>query len=142
MYSLKLRSEVAPFHLYLHPPIIGSIDVVYPDIKLCKHMATNFCFGLPHVLRLVSKDGECKREQAHQPIGPLTLSCIQVHLLSLPLLSALSYPHPLLHTSVAVEVLNRVLSDGLPDTFMPSPLPFSTKDGYEIQVLCSVQVCV
>ncbi len=33
-----------------------------------------------------------------------------------------------------------MLSDGLPDTFLPSSLPFSTKDGYEIQVMCSVQV--
>ncbi|GAX80614.1 hypothetical protein CEUSTIGMA_g8049.t1 [Chlamydomonas eustigma] len=73
----------------------GVVEVLYPDTKICKHSGTNSCYGLPHVLRLVSKE--------------------------------------------AVEIMSRVLTDGLPDTFLPSSLPFSTNDGYEVQVMCSVQ---
>lgn len=33
-------------------------QVLYPDTKLCKIINYQYCYGLPHVLRVVSKDGE------------------------------------------------------------------------------------
>jgi hypothetical protein len=39
-----------------------------------------------------------------------------------------------------VRVVQDVLSNSLPDSFFPGPMPFSNKDGYTMQVLASVQV--
>lgn len=33
-------------------------QVLYPDTKLCKILNYTHAYGLPHVLRVVSKDGE------------------------------------------------------------------------------------
>jgi hypothetical protein len=32
------------------------------------------------------------------------------------------------------DALNRVMTDGVPDTFFPSSMPFTTRDGYTVQV--------
>jgi hypothetical protein len=39
-----------------------------------------------------------------------------------------------------VRVVQDVLSNSLPDSFFPGPMPFSNRDGYTLQVLASVQV--
>ncbi|KAG1662271.1 hypothetical protein FOA52_002160 [Chlamydomonas sp. UWO 241] len=72
----------------------GNVEVVSEEIRLCKYSAAD-AFGLPHVLRLVSRD--------------------------------------------AIKILSHVLIDTLPDNFMPSPMPYSTKDGYELQIMASLQ---
>lgn len=36
----------------------GSVEVVSEEIRLCRHSECD-AFGLPHVLRLVSRDGAC-----------------------------------------------------------------------------------
>jgi hypothetical protein len=38
-----------------------------------------------------------------------------------------------------VDQLQRVLCEGLPETFFPSPAPFTTRDGCTVQLLTSVQ---
>jgi hypothetical protein len=39
-----------------------------------------------------------------------------------------------------VRVVQDVLSNSLPYSFFPGPMPFSNRDGYTMQVLASVQV--
>ena len=34
-----------------------------------------------------------------------------------------------------------MLTESLPDSFFPGPMPFGTKDGYTVYVYASVQVC-
>ena len=56
----------------------------------------------------------------------------------------LPFPTPSpLHPSylpAGAETLQRLLTDSLPDSFFPDALPFSTKDGYTVLNMCSVQV--
>lgn len=37
-------------------------------------------------------------------------------------------------------MLHDVLTNSLPDSFFPGPMPFSTGDGCTVQILASVQV--
>ena len=39
----------------------------------------------------------------------------------------------------AAEVLSEVLTEGMPDSFFPSSLPFHTKDSYEVRAIASIQ---
>jgi hypothetical protein len=59
-------------------------------------------------------------------------------------LACFSPSHPcsnlLLRMPAGVWVVQDVLSNSLPDSFFPGPMPFSNKDGYTMQVLASVQV--
>ena len=54
-YQRRFSADKCTAHLMYM--CTGHVQVLYSDLKLCKHSATNLCFGLPHVLRLVSKDG-------------------------------------------------------------------------------------
>lgn len=45
------------FHVRVSP-FQGGLEVLYSDTKLCKIYSFAHCFGLPHVLRVVSKEGE------------------------------------------------------------------------------------
>lgn len=74
----------------------GGLEVADPVTKLCKLASRSNVWGLPHVLRCISKEG--------------------------------------------VKVVQDVLSNSMPDSFFPWPMPFSNKDGYTLQVLASVQV--
>ncbi len=56
-----------------------------------------------------------------------------------------SHPHPLIalpcpYGFSGATVLHDVLSNSLPDSFFPGPMPCSTGDGHTVQVLASVQV--
>ncbi|WIA30633.1 hypothetical protein OEZ86_000711 [Tetradesmus obliquus] len=73
----------------------GGLEVADQSSRLCKLAACGNVWGLPHMLRCVSKEG--------------------------------------------VRVVQDVLSNSLPDSFFPGPMPFSNKDGYTMQVLASVQ---
>lgn len=60
--------------------------------------------------------------------------CVPTALLPNP-----SLLHPL-NLPAGAETLQRLLTDSLPDSFFPNALPFSTKDGYTLLNMCSVQV--
>lgn len=60
---------------------------------------------------------------------------------SLPNSFSASPPPPApLYLPAGAETLQRLLTDSLPDSFFPNALPFSTKDGYTVLNMCSVQV--
>lgn len=61
----------------------GSIDVLDPRTGLCCHSGTEHCYGLPHVLRLVSKDGENVPSSPHLcPTLQYSLHCTAQSLLA------------------------------------------------------------
>ncbi len=46
-------------HVVLPYELEGAAAVVQPGAALCAHAGAPHCFGLPHVVRLVSRDGAC-----------------------------------------------------------------------------------
>lgn len=57
-YAPPIPQKVSDASITSAYDVEGQVEVVHPDTKLCRHSATPYAHGLPHVLRLVSRDGE------------------------------------------------------------------------------------
>lgn len=85
-----LWKETNDEHILSPYELEGSVTVVEPQTALCGHSGTSHCYGLPHIIRLVARDGQslCMGHPGvccHTPMRtPRLCRCTCCHLLCMP----------------------------------------------------------